>query len=75
MLVWILYVILLIYTVGMIFISRLKQTPKDEAESIERDIPLPTLSAKKAMKRFAIAALIILISGTLLTIIGTELPS
>lgn len=67
------FIILFTYTIGMIAISKLKQTPKDEKASEEREIPIPSLSAKQAMIRFSIAAIIILISGTLLTIIGDRI--
>ncbi|OIJ14755.1 cation transporter [Anaerobacillus alkalilacustris] len=68
------FFLLICYTVGMILISKLKQSSKDKTSQNEkRDIPLPPLSAKQALKRFIIAAVIILVSGTLLTILGDQI--
>lgn len=68
------FFLLICYTVGMILISKLKQSSKDKtSQNEERDIPLPPLSAKQALKRFIIAAVIILVSGTLLTILGDQI--
>lgn len=62
------FIIIATYIIAMIAISRLKQTPKKEQINQERQVPLSPLTAKQAMKGFIVAALIILISGTLLTI-------
>ncbi|WNF38096.1 sodium:calcium antiporter [Bacillaceae bacterium IKA-2] len=62
------FIILATYIIGMTIVSRLKQTPKNTQVEKDLKVPLPSLTAKQAMKRFIVAALIILISGTLLTI-------
>lgn len=67
------FIIIATYIIAMTVISRLKQTPKENQVKQERQVPLPPLTAKQAMKRFIIAALIILISGTLLTITGDRI--
>lgn len=67
------FILIVTYIIAMTVISRLKQTPKKILVKQERQVPLPDLTAKQAMKRFIVAALIILIGGTLLTITGDRI--
>lgn len=67
------FIILALYIIGMIVLSRLKQTAKPENDESERTIPLPSLTARSALLRFSFAALIIMASGTLLTIVGDRI--
>lgn len=67
------FIIIATYIIAMTVISRLKQTPKNNQVTQGRQVPLPPLTAKQAMKRFIVAALIILVSGTLLTITGDRI--
>lgn len=61
------------YIIGMIILSNLKQTPKQQEDDDTRISPLPSLSARQAMIRFSIASIIIMGSGSLLTITGDQI--
>ncbi|RXJ04027.1 sodium:calcium antiporter [Anaerobacillus alkaliphilus] len=67
------FVILGGYIIGMIIMSRLKQTSKTDDTEPEREEPLPELTARTAMIRFGVTALIILITGSILTIAGDRI--
>jgi cation:H+ antiporter len=67
------FIILSGYLIGMIILSKLKQTSKSKVVEPEREAPLPNLTAKKAMLRFSVAAVIILITGSVLTIAGDRI--
>ncbi|MCT8138962.1 sodium:calcium antiporter [Anaerobacillus sp. CMMVII] len=67
------FVILAGYIIGMLIMSKLKQTPKNKEENPPREAALPPLSARQAMARFLIASIIILVAGTALTITGDRI--
>lgn len=67
------FIILTCYIIGMIILSKLKQTSKNAETEPTREVPLPNLSAKQAMARFLVAAVIILVTGSLLTIFGDRI--
>lgn len=67
------FIILFGYIVGMIILSKLKQTSKHKEIETDRQVPLPSLTARQAMYRFVIAAIVILITGSLLTIAGDRI--
>lgn len=66
-------ILLITYIIVMIIMSRLKQTSKSNHVTKQREVPLPDMTARQAMKRFIVAALIILVSGILLTITGDRI--
>lgn len=62
------------YIIGMLFLSKVKQTPKQEDQQVEEiDDHTNNISVKKAMFRFILLAIIIMASGTLLTITGDRI--
>lgn len=64
--------ILIAYIVGMILLSKVKQTPKSVTEKDERSPEEPSISVKSAVVRFTFLAIIITASGTLLTVTGDQ---
>ena len=71
------FLILTGYIVGMILLSKVKQTAKNNENDIDdqnnREVPLPSLTAKQALKRFIVAAIFILVTGSLLTVVGDRI--
>jgi cation:H+ antiporter len=67
------FIILTCYIIGMIILSKLKQTSKNKEIETPREVPLANLTARKAMVRFSVAAVIILITGSILTMVGDRI--
>ncbi|QOY38756.2 sodium:calcium antiporter [Anaerobacillus isosaccharinicus] len=67
------FIILTGYIIGMIILSKLKQTSKNLTVEPPREAPFPNLSARKAMVRFLAASMIILVAGSILTIVGDRI--
>jgi cation:H+ antiporter len=69
------FFILISYIIGMTILSKVKQTDKSSDTNPEEktEMTLPTLTAKQAFKRFIVVAIIILLTGSLLTFIGDRI--
>ncbi len=67
------FIILGGYILGMIILSKLKQTSKSSDQEAEREQALPNMTARSATIRFTITSVIILITGSALTIAGDQI--
>lgn len=61
------------YILGMILLSKLKQTSKGSEDEPEREEPIPDMTARNAIIRFAITSFFILVTGSILTITGDQI--
>lgn len=64
--------ILFAYIIGMILLSKVKQTPKNETEK-NVNLQDQTITVRNALFRFTVLAIVITASGTFLTITGDEI--